>query len=222
MLTDKSIYINQKEMNKKNTNNEDSIDKTKVILDAAIQVFADKGYFGARVSDIAKEAGIAYGLVYHYFDSKEELLISIFRTRWTNFIDALETVIASEKDPQEMVRKIISFLFNSYKNNPSMVEVMIMDVAKTSRFFNDENIHHFKDAFKLITKIVEMGQEKGLFHQQTDATLAAYAIYGSVERIMLHWILDDMKSISQEEINSATDMLTATLLNGLVVCPKNS
>ncbi len=209
-------------MNKKNTNSEDSIDKTKVILDAAIQVFADKGYFGARVSDIAKEAGIAYGLVYHYFNSKEELLISIFKTRWTNFIDVLEYIIASEEEPQEMIRKMISFLFNSYKNNPSMIEVMIMDVAKTSRFFNDENIRHFKDAFRLITKIVKMGQEKGVFHQQTDATFAAYAIYGSVERIMLHWILDDMKSISQDEINNATDMLTTTLLNGLAICPKNS
>jgi len=209
-------------MNRKKLNNEDSTDKTKVILDAAIQVFADKGYFGARVSDIAKEAGIAYGLVYHYFNSKEELLISIFKTRWTNFIDALENAIATEEDPREMIRKIISFLFNSYKNNPSMIEVMIMDVAKASRFFNDEDIRHFKDAFRLITKMVKMGQEKGIFHPETDATLAAYAIYGSVERIMLHWILDDMKSISQDEIKNATDMLTLTLLNGLVICPQNS
>ncbi|MBN1571607.1 MAG: TetR/AcrR family transcriptional regulator [Deltaproteobacteria bacterium] len=204
---------------KANNNNEDSTDKTTVILDAAIKVFADKGYFGARVSDIANEAGIAYGLVYHYFDSKEDLLLSIFETRWENFLSAIKRVIETEDDPREMVRGLISFLFHSYKNNPRMIEVMIIDVVKASRFFSGENVRHFKDAFDLITKIVEIGQSRGKFNADIDPTLAAYAIYGSVERIMLKWIVDGVRSITAEDAKRATDMLTATLLNGLSVCP---
>jgi len=204
---------------KANNNNEDAADKTTVILDAAIKVFADKGYFGARVSDIAKEAGIAYGLVYHYFDSKEDLLISIFRTRWENFLNAIKRQIETEDDPREMVRGIISFLFHSYKNNPRMIEVMIIDVVKASRFFSGENVRHFKVAFELITKIVEIGQSGGRFKAEIDPTLAAYSIFGSVERIMLKWIVDGVRSITANEANEATDMLTATLLDGLSVCP---
>jgi AcrR family transcriptional regulator len=190
-------------------------EKTRTILDAAITVFARKGYYGARVSDIAREAGIAYGLVYHYFKNKEDLLISIFKTRWEELISAIRDTIHSMDDPEEMIKRVISFLFHSYKNNPQMVEVMIMDVAKSSRFFNEENIRHFKDAFGLISEIVKMGQERGIFKQNIDRTLAAYAVYGAVERIMLWWILDNTNSITDKEAKRATDMLTSIILEGL-------
>lgn len=198
-----------------NEANEAYTDKTKAILDAAIKVFSDKGYYGSRVSDIAQEAGIAYGLVYHYFKKKEDLLISIFKTRWKQLINAIKNTKEETDDPREMLRKIISFIFHSYKNNPNMIKVMIVDVAKSTSFFNGDNIRHFTDAFNLISEIIMMGQKKGMFKKDIDSTLAAYAVYGSIERIMLWWILEGTKSITDSEAKSATDMLTSIVLSGL-------
>jgi TetR/AcrR family transcriptional regulator, fatty acid metabolism regulator protein len=205
---------------KKNTTNQveqiiESPEKTELILDAAVKVFADKGYYGARVSDIAQEAGIAYGLVYHYFKNKEDLLISIFRHRWGQFDRAVRKVMEEKDDPRQMIHSIVTFLFHSYKNNPKMIEVMILDVAKSTRFFNGENIKQFTDIFVLISEIVLRGQEQGIFKKDLDAKLAAYCLYGSVERIMLRWILEDKKVITDQEARSATEMVTTIILSGL-------
>ena len=190
-------------------------EKTDLILDAAVKVFADKGYYGARVSDIAQEAGIAYGLVYHYFKNKEDLLISIFRTRWHQFDQALRRIMKEKDDPREMIHSIVSFLFHSYKNNPKMIEVMVLDVAKSARFFNGDNIKQFKDVFDLISEIVRLGQRRGIFKDDLDAKLAAYSLYGSLERIMLWWVLEGKRIITDQEARSATKMVTAILLSGL-------
>jgi AcrR family transcriptional regulator len=205
---------------KKNTTGQmeqiiESPEKTVLILDAAVKVFADKGYYGARVSDIAQEAGIAYGLVYHYFKNKEDLLISIFRHRWGQFDRAVRKIMEEKDDPREMIHSIVTFLFRSYKNNPKMIEVMILDVAKSTRFFNGENIKQFTDIFTLISEIVLRGQEQGIFKKDLDAKLAAYCLYGSVERIMLRWILEDKKAITDQETRAATEMVTTIILSGL-------
>ncbi len=204
---------------KNNSSQQDTIlespEKTSLILDAAVKVFADKGYYGARVSDIAQEAGIAYGLVYHYFKNKEDLLISIFRTRWSEFDHAVRTIMSEKEDPREMIHSIISFLFHSYKNNPKMIEVMILDVAKSARFFNGDNIKQFTDVFTLISEIVRRGQERGVFRKGLDPKLAAYSMYGTVERIMLWWILEGKKAITDQEARSTTEMVATILLSGL-------
>lgn len=189
--------------------------KTELILDAAVKVFADKGYYGARVSDIAQEAGIAYGLVYHYFKNKEDLLISIFRNRWGQFDRAVRKIMEEKDDPRQMISSIVSFLFHTYKNNPKVIEVMILDVAKSTRFFNGDNVKQFTDLFSLISDIVLQGQEQGIFKKDLDAKLAAYCLYGSVERIMLRWILEDKKVITDQEARSATEMVTTIILSGL-------
>jgi len=217
--TSNGMNQNRASGNKNKTNNDSTQqDKTQVILDAAIRVFAEKGYYGARVSDIAGEAGIAYGLVYHYFKNKEDLLISIFKTRWDQFLSAIRSIMDGGGDPGEMIRKVISFLFHSYKNNPAMIEVMIMDVTKSTRFLNDENISHFLEAFSLIARIVDLGKDTGVFRSDIDSTMAAYTIYGSVERMMLLWILRDQKSITTEEAKSASGMVSSILLNGMISC----
>jgi TetR/AcrR family fatty acid metabolism transcriptional regulator len=208
--------MTQKRNNNKETDQFiESPEKTNLILDAAVKVFADKGYYGARVSDIAQEAGIAYGLVYHYFKNKEDLLISIFRTRWSQFDQAVRNIMEEKDDPRQMIRSIISFLFHSYKNNPKMIEVMILDVAKTTRFFNGENIRQFTGLFSLISEIVRRGQEQGIFKKDLDTKLAAYCLYGSVERIMLGWILEDKKGITDQEARAATEIITTIILSGL-------
>ena len=122
----------------------------------------------------------------------------------------------SGDDPAEMIRKVISFLFHSYKNNPSMIEVMIMDVTKSTRFLNDENISHFVEAFSLIARIVDLGKDSNMFRPDIDSTMAAYTIYGSVERMMLLWILRDQKSITADEAKAASNMVSTILLNGMI------
>jgi TetR/AcrR family fatty acid metabolism transcriptional regulator len=190
-------------------------DKVAIIFDAACAVIREKGFHQARIIDISRAANISYGLVYHYFKNKEDLLISIFRTRWSQFDQAVRRIMEEKDDPRQMIHSIVTFLFHSYKNNPKMIEVMILDVAKSTRFFNGENIKQFTDLFSLISEIVLRGQQQGIFKKDLDAKLASYCLYGAVERIMLRWILEDKKGISDQEARSATEMVTTIILSGL-------
>src|ERR1700739_2395001 len=103
-------------------------DKRRVILDAAVRVFARQGFHTCRVSDIADEAGVAYGLVYHYFSSKEEILDTLFPERWDVMFAAIAEADASGAPPRAKLHQIASFIVESYRHNPDLMKVIIVEV----------------------------------------------------------------------------------------------
>ena len=113
-------------------------DKRDRILEAAIRVFARTGYHRARVSDIASEAGIAYGLVYHYFDTKEDLLASLFRERWSVFLAAVETIAAAPTRTQDKLLAMAELVLHAYRLRPEWVTVLVLEIQRTSRITEPE------------------------------------------------------------------------------------
>ena len=106
-------------------------EKRRLLLDAAVRVFARKGYHAARVGDIAEEAGVAYGLLYHYFASKEELLRSVFRETWRALIVTIKSVEEGEDPPREQLRKVAEILLRSWRRDPDLVRVLVLEVTRS-------------------------------------------------------------------------------------------
>ena len=104
------------------------VDKRRQILDAAIRVFARQGFHATRVSDIADEAGVAYGLVYHYFKSKDQVLNELFVERWSLLLAAIEETDRGDGPPREKLAAVASFIVDSYVHDPELMKVIIVEV----------------------------------------------------------------------------------------------
>jgi len=192
-----------------------AIDKRKLILDAAIKIFAKKGYHRSRVSDVAEEAGIAYGLVYHYFKNKEELLNSIFRERWESFLDAIRLYKDSSIGTRDKFTNICFFLLNSYNQRPELMEVLVIEIVRSSKFLEESHIEKFKEAFHLIEAIIREGQAKGDLKKEVDPALAVYIFFGAMELILTGYVLSMLKSRDSLTYQKVAETVVDVFLNGL-------
>ena len=134
-------------------------EKRRLILRAAITVFARSGYHTSRVSDVAKEAGVAYGLVYHYFGSKEDLLETIFRRTWSRMLEAVEEVERSEATAREQLAGVARIVLGSWELDPDLVRVLVREVARSPQLARE--VDEIEHAFAALERIVVRGQERG-------------------------------------------------------------
>src|SRR3954466_14045568 len=110
-------------------------DKRRLILDAAVKVFARQGFYACRVSDIADEAGVAYGLVYHYFSSKDEVLDTLFLERWDVLLVTIREVDARDVPARQKLEAIAGFIVESYRHDPDLMKVIIVEVTRAANSF---------------------------------------------------------------------------------------
>jgi AcrR family transcriptional regulator len=152
-----------------------------------VRVFARKGYHAARVGDIAEEAGVAYGLLYHYFSSKEEVLRSIFRETWRALITTIQSVAEGDDTPSEQLRKVAEILLRSWKREPDLVRVLVLEVTRSSLLAGE--MDEIVASFAAIQQIVERGQADGSIRSDLDPRLASYVFYGAVDELLTGWVL---------------------------------
>ena len=163
-------------------------DKRRLILDAAVRVFARQGFHACRVSDIADEAGVAYGLVYHYFDSKDEILDTLFLERWNVMLDLIRTVEAERMPIRDKLAAIASFIVESYHHDPDLMKVIIVEVTRAANSFGDTHIGTIGEAYDLIGGMIAEAQQDGTFRPEIEARFAAMAFYGAIEQLLTGWI----------------------------------
>lgn len=164
-----------------------AVDKRRQLVDAAVRVFARKGYHACRVADIAAEAGVAHGLLYHYFNSKEEVLETIFRDTWADLLAAVQEVERSGEDAREQLRQIAAILLRSWRRNPDLIRVLIHEVTRSAEL--GRRVGEVADAFAAIERIVRRGQSEGTFRDDVDPQLASVIFYGAIEEILTGWVL---------------------------------
>jgi TetR/AcrR family transcriptional regulator, fatty acid metabolism regulator protein len=155
------------------------------ILDAAVKAFARRGYEACRVGDVATEAGVAYGLVYHYFHSKEELLETIFRDTWEQMLGTIAEIEAVREPADEHLRKVISVVLRTWRRNPDLVRVLVREVTRTPHLQSE--IEEIEQAFAALERIVRRGQEEGRFRAELDPRIAGWALYGALEELLTGW-----------------------------------
>jgi AcrR family transcriptional regulator len=164
-------------------------DKRALILEAAIRVFARNGYHGSRIADIAGEAGIAYGLVYHYFKNKEEILSSIFEERWGAFLDTLEHIAGQPASAREKLDQVATVILGGHHVRPEWVKVLVLEIQRSSRFARPDQIRAVGRLFQIVARILREGQEKGELRVDVDPDVACYVFIGALEIVITGVVL---------------------------------
>ena len=189
-------------------------DKRRLILDAAVRVFARQGFHACRVSDIADEAGVAYGLVYHYFASKDEVLDTLFLERWGVMLELIRRVDAEAGPVREKLRSIASFIIDSYEHDPDLMKVIIVEVTRAANSFGQTHIGEIGAAYELIAAIVTEAQQEGLFRADIEARFAAMSFYGAFEQLLTGWIFGLLPQ-GPEHFERAKWLVVETICAGL-------
>jgi TetR/AcrR family transcriptional regulator, fatty acid metabolism regulator protein len=160
-------------------------ERRRQILEAAVRAFARRGYHGCRVSDVAREAGVAYGLVYHYYGSKEALLDAIFRQTWGAMLATISSVEELDDPAREKVRKVTEIVLRTWRRDPDLVRVLVREVTRSSQVQRETD--EIELAMTALQRIVEDGQSGGDFRTDLDARLTATIWYGALEEILTGW-----------------------------------
>jgi TetR/AcrR family fatty acid metabolism transcriptional regulator len=189
-------------------------DKRRLILDAAVRVFARQGFHATRVSDIADEAGVAYGLVYHYFKSKDEVLNELFIERWSLLLVAIEEADKTAASPREKLAAVATFIFDSYRHDPELMKVIIVEVTRAANSFGQTHLEEIRRAYESIAKIVADGQQSGAFRGDVAPMFASLAFYGAIEQLLSGWIFGTIPA-SDTDFDEARDLLVTTICDGL-------
>jgi TetR/AcrR family transcriptional regulator, fatty acid metabolism regulator protein len=187
-------------------------EKRKLILDAAVRVFARSGYHGSRVGDIAEEAGIAHGLLYHYFDSKEDVLHTVFRDNWGDLIGRFREVESADEPAGDKLAGIAKILLRTWRNDPDLVTVMVREVARSPHL--QEQVDEVREAFAIVQRVVEQGQAEGEFRQDLDPLLVSWIVYGGLEEVLTGWVLGGLPD-GDEDVARAERTAIELALGGL-------
>jgi TetR/AcrR family transcriptional regulator, fatty acid metabolism regulator protein len=189
-------------------------DKRRLILDAAVRVFARQGFNQCRVSDIADEAGVAYGLVYHYFRSKDEVLDTLFLERWNVLLEVIRELDGQELGAREKLGAIVAFIVDSYRHDPDLMKVIIVEVTRAANSFGRTHLPKIREAYDLIADIVEKAQAEGVFRPDVTPDFAAMAFYGAIEQVLTGWIFDVLPQ-GEDEYERAKGQIVKTICSGL-------
>jgi TetR/AcrR family fatty acid metabolism transcriptional regulator len=194
-------------------------EKRRAILHAAVRVFARKGYHGCRIADVARQAGVAYGLVYHYFRSKEELLESVFAEQWAIFIQAIHAIREGPGSAAEHLAAVCRFAMDVFRTAPDAVRVLILEVPRTPDGLRAGGTRRtFEAALRLIADEVRRGQEAGELRRGVDPLVAAAAILGSLELNLTAMVVGILAqpAASEEDLERITRQVVEVALGGVL------
>jgi AcrR family transcriptional regulator len=187
-------------------------EKRRQILDAAVRVFARRGFHTSRVGDIAEEAGVAHGLLYHYFASKDEVLQTVFRENWSELLQRFEQVEASDEPADEKLRGIVKILLRTWRNDPDLVTVMVREVGRSAQLATQVEV--IGQGFAVIERVIRQGQAEGVFRPGLDPRLASWIVYGGLEEILTGWVMGRLPD-GDEEVARAERTIVDVVLGGL-------
>lgn len=187
-------------------------DKRALILAAAVRVFSREGYHDARVGDIAKEAGVAYGLVYHYFPSKEAVLEAVFRETWGAMLAAIRGVEERGGTAADQLRRVCKLVLRSWGDDPDLIRVLVREVHRSEQIHRE--IDEIGEAFAALERIVARGQEEGTFTSELKARTVAWMLYGALEELLTGWVMGRLPD-TEEDVAEAEHAVVAVFSGGL-------
>lgn len=189
--------------------------KRKLILSAAIHVFAKKGYHHTRVSEIAKEAGVAYGLVYHYFKNKKEILNTIFQEKWREFTSTIEGVKFADIPLEKKLMKIVSFIIDGYIEIPELMDLLILELARSPKFLEKENLKLFERTFLDLEELLKIHHKKGELKSEANTRLLSYVFFGAIESTITGIVMKNLGK-QKSELEKIKTELVRVFLKGIL------
>jgi TetR/AcrR family transcriptional regulator, fatty acid metabolism regulator protein len=187
-------------------------DKRRLLLDAAVRVFARKGFHASRVGDIAEEAGVAHGLLYHYFRSKDQVLEAVFHENWSVLVARIASVEETDESAADQLRHIAAIVLRTWLHLPDVVRVVIQEFGRSPELA--ERIGELTLPIDAIQRVITRGIERGEFRKDIDPVFAATVVYGSIDELLTGWVLGRVPS-GEEDVARAEQTLTEVTLLGL-------
>ena len=188
-------------------------DKRRQILDAAVRVFARKGFHASRVGDIAEEAGVAHGLLYHYFDSKDAVLQAVFHENWNVLLERIDSVEETDEPAADQLRHIATIILRTWLHLPDVVRVVIQEFGRSPELA--ERIGDLAQPIELFQRVIERGIARGEFREDIDPRVAATIVYGGIDELLTGWVLDRLPA-GEDDIAAAEKTFFQINLSGLM------
>ena len=190
-------------------------EKRRQILDAAVRVFARSGYHDCRVGDITEEAGVAHGLLYHYFKSKDEVLEAVFRDAWGDVLEAFRGIEESDEAPREQLGHVAAILLRSWRRDPDLVRVLVREIGRTPAGADEgrrvrPGIHDDRADRRA------RARSEGVFRSDLDARLLAWIFYGAIEEILTGWVLGQLPD-GDDDVARAERTVVDVVCEGMAV-----
>jgi TetR/AcrR family fatty acid metabolism transcriptional regulator len=189
-------------------------DRRKTILRAAVEVFARKGYHGCRIADVAREAGVAYGLVYHYFKNKEELLQLVFEAGWGGFLSRIRDAAEASASLEQKIERIAQVAFEAYRIDPRGVRVLVLEFARSPSAGEDNRRTAFADVLSVITRMFEKARSRGELREGLEPALCAAMLFGAVEMSLTGFVMGLIDPKDVGLLSNAQEQLTSLFLDG--------
>ena len=186
-------------------------DKYQRILDAAVAVFAEKGFFTSRVSDIADRADVADGTVYLYFKSKEEILMTAINTAFDAFMSLARTELKKLSDPVERLRRLAFLHLDALGSNRNMAVVFQMELRQSTRFLSEFSHQHMVEYLGLVREAILEGQNRGIFRREMSDKYAANCFFGALDEMVTSWVLSE----HEYQLSNVADVVVDIFLNGM-------
>jgi TetR/AcrR family fatty acid metabolism transcriptional regulator len=189
-------------------------DKSARIREAAIRIFARKGFYNSTIADVAKVAEVAEGTIYLYFKNKDDLLISIFEHSMELFIQEANRELTPLKDPKEKLKKFLGLHLRLVQRNPDLAQVLQIELRQSSKFMKEYEGGKFSDYLNLVRSILQQGQEEGVFRKNLEPRILRRAIFGAVDELALEWLLMKKKKYS---IEACTEQIGELFIRGIQI-----
>jgi len=191
-------------------------DKHDLILEAAIDVFAAKGFHHARISDIARKAGVADGTIYLYFRNKDDVLLCIFEEKMELLLAGLRAALDGLEDPEEKVRTFARYHFRQVQDHRTLAEVLQIELRLSSKFLREYRPEKLWEYLGIYAAIVRDGQERGVFRRGLDPFVSMWAFFGAMDEIAMQWVLSRKHKFS---LDAAADQVADVFIRGMAVAP---
>lgn len=192
-------------------NDHKSKDKFSSIIDAALEVFGEKGYYNATISEIARMANVSEATIYEYFGSKEDLLFAIPLEITTQAVEFLELMSLYIKGAENRIRAIVYGYYNLYKDNPDYSSLVLLDLKHNRKFMEAEGYKAVKRSAGFILEALKEGMESGEFRADIDPYLVRSMILGTIEHIFFRWHLKGRR----EELADFIDPMMEIIISGI-------
>ncbi|MBM4318965.1 MAG: TetR/AcrR family transcriptional regulator [Deltaproteobacteria bacterium] len=187
-------------------------EKRERILEAAEEVFARRGFHGARVTDIARLAGVADGTIYLYFKSKDDLLVSLFEDRVERINNMLRIILASEQRAQARLEKFINYYLGLAVKNPNLAEVIAIELRSSSKFMKEYKNVKFIEFLGLLAQIIKDGQTAGEIREDLTPEVISRTLFGALDELLLGYLLSRRRYY---EATSASEQVFNVFWTGL-------
>jgi len=197
--------------------NENRGDKRTRIIDAAVEVFAEKGFHQSRVTDIAALANVADGTIYLYFKSKEDLLLSVFEEKMDQLIAGANALLADIEDPMARLRELAHFHFRQVRDHRAVAEVLSVELRLSNKFLREYRPTKLWEYLDLFRSSMRQGQRMGLIRDDIDTFVVMWALFGAIDELGMQWVLLNRADKSRFELEAAADQVAEVFIRGLAV-----